>query len=343
MKSIPDAPQIFYEGDIIVLKSLITRQHKQVAHVQTYPLQQKHRIKVRCHFPQHPEWNFSSPLQASLSNEPAIFPTAGRILAVSDIEGNFEPFRDLLLAHGVIDANYNWTFGNGHLVMNGDCFDRGPLVMECLWLLYALEEKAKQQGGYVHFILGNHEIMNMTGDLRYVHNKYLEQAGILQQDYSSWFQPATELGRWLATKNIAEKIGPFLFVHGGIASVINLLPYTLPAINRLCRPWYFTPVEAFSAQFAALYYLLYSSASPFWYRGYAMGYASAGDVDDTLRKFGVRRIIIGHTTVETVTTFFEGRVIDIDTPHAEGISEGVLMEGKQVFRVNKQGLRERIV
>src|ERR1051326_9149830 len=112
MKSIADAPHIFYEGDMIVLRSLITRQHKQVAHAQAYSLQQKHRIRVHCNFPEHPEWNFSTPLKPSLTPEPAIFPATGRILAVSDIEGNFEAFRDLLLAHGVIDTAYNWTFGN---------------------------------------------------------------------------------------------------------------------------------------------------------------------------------------------------------------------------------------
>ncbi len=45
-------------------------------------------------------------------------------------------------------------------------------MTECLWLIYSLEEKAKAAGGYVHFILGNHEIMNMQGDFRYVQDKY---------------------------------------------------------------------------------------------------------------------------------------------------------------------------
>ncbi len=45
----------------------------------------------------------------------------------------------------------------------GDMFDRGDQVTECLWLVYALEETAKAAGGYVHFILGNHELMNLQG------------------------------------------------------------------------------------------------------------------------------------------------------------------------------------
>jgi len=342
MKSVIDAPHIFYEADMIVVKSLVSRYRKQVAHAAVCSPQQKHRITVQCTFPEHPEWNFSTRLHPSLSIEAAVYPPAERILALSDIEGSFGPFRDLLLAQGVIDHQYNWTFGKGHLVLNGDCLDRGPYVTQCLWLLYALEEKARRQGGHVHFILGNHEIMNMTGDLRYVNEKYFQQARLLQQDYLTWFQPSTELGRWLATKNIIEKIGPLLFVHGGIAPANNDLPYDLPGINQLCRPWYFTPLEAFPVQFFALYDLLYSSYAPFWYRGYALGHATPQDVDNTLRQFDVSRILVGHTTMEKVTAFFGGKVIDMDTPHAEGFSEAVLVEGERMYRVNKYHLKEEI-
>jgi hypothetical protein len=56
----------------------------------------------------------------------------------------------------------------------------------------------------------------------------------------------------------------------------------------------------------------------------------------------VQHIVIGHTTVDKLTTFFEGKVIDVDTLHAAGISEGVLFENETVFRVDKQGRREPV-
>ena len=63
-----------------------------------------------------------------------------------------------------MDSACHWTFGKGHLVICGDLFDRGNDVTAELWLLYKLEEEAKEKGGYVHTILGNHEIMNLSGD-----------------------------------------------------------------------------------------------------------------------------------------------------------------------------------
>ncbi|MFI5132638.1 MAG: metallophosphoesterase, partial [Chitinophagales bacterium] len=122
---------------------------------------------------------FKITLKNKLVIEPAVYPKPEKLLALSDIEGNFEAFRKLLQTNKVIDEGYNWTFGQGHLVFSGDMFDRGEQVTECLWLVYTLEEKAKAAGGYIHFILGNHEIMNLNGDIRFVKEKYLANAKLL--------------------------------------------------------------------------------------------------------------------------------------------------------------------
>jgi hypothetical protein len=339
MKAVNDGPYIFYKENNILVKSIVVKRGKPSVQSAHYTLAQREEISLSCTFREHPAWNFSIRLKSTLGIAPSVYPPAEKILAISDIEGNFEAFRSLLLGNGVIDHQYNWTFGKGHLVLAGDCFDRGEHVTACLWLLYSLEEKAAQQGGYVHFILGNHEIMNMSGDLRYLHEQYIYHAQLLGVDYRQLYSPATELGRWLITKNIMEKIGPVLFVHGGIATFVNILGYPLAALNQLCRPWYFTPGLAPPV----VYELLSSPDSPFWYRGYATGDASIYQVNNTLRKFEVEHIVIGHTTVEQATTFFDGKVIDIDTPHAFGVSEGVLITKEGIFRVGKEGRKERMV
>ena len=106
----------------------------------------------------------------------------------------------MLQNNGVIDKDFNWTFGNGHLVLTGDFVDRGEQVTEVLWLIYALEDKAKEAGGYVHYVLGNHEIMNMSGDLRYLNKKYVDNAALLNAHFVTLYGENSELGRWLRTK-----------------------------------------------------------------------------------------------------------------------------------------------
>ncbi len=91
---------------------------------------------------------FTVTLKQSLQPEPSVYSGVERMFVLSDIEGTFEGFYRLLLKGGVIDEEYNWMFGNGHLVVCGDIFDRGDEVTACLWLLYKLENNAKAKDPY---------------------------------------------------------------------------------------------------------------------------------------------------------------------------------------------------
>lgn len=283
---------------------------------------------------------FSFRLQHLLYNEPAEYSKPSKLFVVSDIEGNFQAFCKLLLKNGVIDKYFNWQFQDGHLVILGDCFDRGEQVTECLWLIYSLEQKARKKGGYVHFILGNHEIMNMNGDWRYVHPKYAVTSLNSKKSPTALYDANSELWRWLHTKNIMEKIGDILFVHAGIATEINEINLSLTEINSLARAYYNRSNE-FSTD--TLIQLLFNSErSPFWYRGYYQGGVSEEQINATLSKFGVSTIVTGHTVVEHVSSFYNGKVINIDTDHAGGISEGLFIKHSKFYRVDTSPKKEKI-
>jgi peroxiredoxin len=285
--------------------------------------------------------------------EPAEFEKPAKFLVLSDIEGNFEALRDILENNGVIDPDFNWTFGKGHLVLNGDIFDRGEQVTECLWLIYSLEQKAKIHGGYVHFILGNHEIMNLNGDHRYIQYKYKKNAARLGKTYQELFGKESVLGNWIRTKNIIEKIGSLLFVHGGISDSLIDYNMTVKAINDKARPFLANEVTAKTSRDRVLRILFDSKNSPFWHRlfyqdseikvysnGNTIQKTSMQQVKNALLHFEVDHIITGHTIVgDTISVHYDGKVINTDTPHSEGKSEALLILGKSFYRVNKYGVR----
>jgi Calcineurin-like phosphoesterase len=167
-----------------------------------------------------PGKTFEVKLKAKLQEERSVWGKPKRALVISDIEGNFMALRKLLVANKVIDEDFNWTFDDGHLLFIGDFVDRGKQQTEVLWLIYSLEDKAKAAGGYVHYVLGNHEIMNLSGDLRYLDPKYFQAAKLMNKHYVEVMGEKSELGRWLRTKNVAEKIGDILYVHGGISPMV---------------------------------------------------------------------------------------------------------------------------
>jgi hypothetical protein len=258
------------------------------------------------------------------------------MLVISDIEGNFTALRTLLQGNGVIDDNFNWTFGKDHLVLVGDFVDRGTMVTEVLWLIYMLEEKAKVAGGYVHFILGNHEIMNMSNDLGYVDQRYIQHAQLMNKPYMQLFGPDAELGRWLATKNTVERIGKTLFTHGGISAYMNQIALPLKDLNELTRGYYTDTLYNYKDQRLNI---IYSDFGPFWYRGYYKPpRAGMQQVDSTLNIYGVNQITTGHTIISTeIRSLYGGKLYNTDVHHAEGQSEALLIDDKKFWRVNNKG------
>lgn len=96
-------------------------------------------------------------------------PAPQRIVAIGDLHGDHDAWRAIARAAGLIDAKGKWSGGNATLVQMGDVVDRGPDSLKIIRDLQKLQREAPRRGGRVIALLGNHEAMMMTGDLRYVH------------------------------------------------------------------------------------------------------------------------------------------------------------------------------
>jgi len=151
-KASTDGPYVFYKGDSIIVRS-IAFNGSEIAVAQEIFFD-KSNVSLTCNIDDINLFHFG--LMKTHKIQLSEYPVPEKILAVSDIEGNFQGFRLILEGSGVMDKDYNWTFGTGHLVLVGDYFDRGLNVTETLWLIYKLEQEAEKVGGKVHFILGNH-------------------------------------------------------------------------------------------------------------------------------------------------------------------------------------------
>jgi hypothetical protein len=90
------------------------------------------------------------------------------LVAIGDVHGDFDDFVAILQHIGLIDKQNHWKGGKTTFVQVGDLLDRGPKPREVMDLMMALEKEAGLAGGRVVSLLGNHETMNMMGDLRYV-------------------------------------------------------------------------------------------------------------------------------------------------------------------------------
>ncbi len=178
-----------------------------------------------------------------------------RIVAVGDVHGDYAGLLRILQAAELTDAAGHWTGGKATLVQVGDLIDRGPDDRRVLELMMALEAQAARAGGRVVALLGNHEVMNLHGDLRYVSAEayasfadtpgaeerldaayavYLELspvgAGVAPEtrdgfaaahpagflEHREAFGPKGRIGKWLRKRPALASVGGVVFVHGGI-------------------------------------------------------------------------------------------------------------------------------
>jgi hypothetical protein len=185
-----------------------------------------------------------------------------RVVVFPDVHGAYQELLSLLRETAVIDESLHWQGGGTHLVSLGDLLDRGPDSRKVLDLLMRLEREAREAGGAVHLILGNHEVMNIVGDLRYVSEaEYAAFAGpedarlrdeawqlVQAQEpeavraafdaafpagyfaHRLAFSATGQYGAWLLGKPFLITINDTAFVHGGLPEMVARLG--LEATNR---------------------------------------------------------------------------------------------------------------
>jgi hypothetical protein len=263
---------------------------------------------------------------------------APRIVAVGDVHGDFGAFVAVLTQAGVIDARRRWAGGTTVLVQTGDVPDRGPDSRKVMDLLIDLEKQASRAGGEVRALLGNHEVMNMQGDLRFVSPDefasyrspdadalrdaaYQANADPTRREdpvyRSAWmearplgwvellqaFSTHGKYGRWLRRHDAVARVGDTLFLHGGISA--KYLPLELADVNDRIR-------KALGSSAAMPEPLLVDPEGPLWYRGLALAPEAelSAHVDAVLARYGVARIVVGHTVAPgVVLPRFGGKVI----------------------------------
>ncbi len=207
--------------------------------------------------------------QGAIAASPYDIKTSERVVAFADVHGAFDDWVALLRELGVVNAQLDWSGGRTHLVSLGDLIDRGPGSRKVVELLMKLDEQADRAGGAVHLALGNHEVMVMTGDLRYVSrvefaafaaDETQVDRDALFADYRR-FNPGGEdaqvretfdqqyppgfvalrrafsqdgkIGQWLLQQPLVLKVNDKVYMHGGIASSVS--EETLDTLNRKVR------------------------------------------------------------------------------------------------------------
>jgi len=338
-----EGPYVFYKNDSNLNVNYIKGNKKEGFYIDKKEYSVNSKITSKCYF-QIDSTRFDFEIKSDIKNSKTTYKDGNPIIAISDIEGGYLTFRNFLINNKVIDKNLHWTFGKGHLVLLGDFVDRGWSVTQVLWFIYKLEQEATKQGGFVHFIIGNHELKNMQGNYGASAEKYLAVANILGKVQSELYNPTSFLGRWMSSKNALELINGNLFAHGGIHPDLANSELNLDEINAIIRKNYDTPYYP-KTEKTTEQLLISTKTGICWYRGYFKDDLTQEEVEIGLNKFNAKSIVVGHTLQSKVNSKFNGKVIGIDVKHPKDYqknwpykkSEGLLITEGQNFRVLANG------
>jgi hypothetical protein len=275
-----------------------------------------------------------------------------RVVAIADIHGDYGQYIKAMRSAGLVDKSGKWSGGETHLVQTGDIPDRGPDTIKIIDDLVKLAKQAKKAGGYVHLLIGNHEAMNVEGDLRYVSpgefaafktrnsarlremqwQRQLEWMKANMPDfaeidldaYRKEWEQQVPLG-WVEHRQAWSVNGPYgKYVEGNqVAIQINDTIFLHGGISaKYCKLSLETMTDDVHAALKngdrTVQTIVDDPLGPLWYRGLALEKESneifSQTLDNILDRYGAKRIVVGHTpTGGVVWPRFDRRVIVNDT------------------------------
>ncbi len=327
-----DCPYVFYDTDKIIIKWIEDGELIQ----KVYDKHRFKKLRITTCEAFRSKYLVTDP-SMEIYDQPH-FTGVSKIAALGDIHGQYDLFIELLQAHKIINKKGKWSYGKGHLVIVGDVFDRGDHVTETLWFLYKLEQEATKAGGRVHLLLGNHEIMVLNGDLRYISDKYKLVSEKMGLEYDELFSSNTFIGRWLRTKPVAVTIGDIAFTHAGFSPQFVSKQFDIESTNRLFHAGIVDKSKEVIAKNDTTRFLA-KSKGPVWYRGYFRDKnftkAQAREILDHLNK---KHIVVGHTSMKKVKSHFDGLIFSVDSSIKKGeYGEILIWENDQFFRGTLSG------
>lgn len=246
-------------------------------------------------------------------------PAPGRLVAIGDVHGDYEALITVLKKAGVLNDDLKWSGAETWLVQTGDLLDRGPKEREVVDLMLRLRQEAPRSGGRVIQLNGNHELMNVAGDLRYVTpegftgfadipaDRVPDRVPPAMRGRVAAFMPGGPYAVNLSDDGIIAQVGDSVFVHGGVTP--EHVQQDIGALNQLTRQW----MQGHETRVPEK--IVVTPESPVWTRRFSLN-TSPEDcraLAMALDALGAKRLVVGHTVQkEGITRECDDRVWRID-------------------------------
>jgi hypothetical protein len=191
-----------------------------------------------------------------------------------------------------------------------------------------LEQRAKREGGCLHFILGSQALKYMNGNWRFVHPEYASSDQNVSIPYTALYDGSQEIWRWLQTRNFMEQIGKALFVPAGINNKLGLSDFSISDYNSTIRDYLRQPIDFNNKESQFIHINSFPS--------------SEEHLKIVLEKLQVKTIITSYNADRHLEVFYGGKQYNLCSKPMNGVAAGLLRKNKRLWLSDSQGKREKI-
>jgi hypothetical protein len=247
------------------------------------------------------------------------FPIKKKIIVIGDIHGDFNALIKSLKISNLINNQNQWIGKDTFVVQLGDQIDRGGRFdtyndenseLKIMVFLDNLDKQARKYNGRVLSLLGNHELMNVMGQMEYVSEKGIQQFGDVN-NRRKLFAPGSNIAKYLAcNRKVIIKIGDFIFIHAGIFPQ-TIYNENLNDINKFIRRYLNGENNLENDDRFKKLYL--DENSLLWYRGMSQNNPNCKLVDDVTEYLKISGIIVGHTPQSNINSACFNKIWRVDT------------------------------
>ncbi len=233
-----------------------------------------------------------------------------KLYILGDLHGDLENAKKALRKVGLINDNNQWIKPNCKLIQMGDqvdavcrrkesniCDNIQNLDVEVVYFMEEIARQAELVNSKVVSILGNHEIMNIQGDLRFVSQNDIKRIGG-REERIKLFQPGSDLCKLLSNRPLIYKYNGFIFCHGGL-SMSMLERNSIEEMNQQTKDWLLNKIQEPG--------FLKSEDSPIWSRKFAFDMGSEDELDQILEKTNSNKMFVGHTVVDQIESKYNDK------------------------------------
>jgi len=227
-----------------------------------------------------------------------------RIVVVGDIHGDYDKLKSVLRHAKLIDDNDDWIGTDSILMQLGDLMDRGPDFKFCIELLIKLRAQARERGGIVYMLLGNHELYNMQAGYFLISKPDFDNFGGMQER-EKCINLDGKYGKLIRSDmNLTMVVDDNLFAHAGIP-----LEFAKRGVDQLNKDVhdFFTNLPPFDDILNDYYYqgkthplytdpLVDMNTGPFWTNFFTDPPEEevCGELNEVLETVGAKRMFVGH-------------------------------------------------